>query len=101
MIGAPPPPEGAVFGRRMAGERALPMSGPRLVWPFEQMPRHAVLLGGSGSGKTETSMRIAHELACKSDAQVFYLDAKGDRASGERFAALMRDAGRKPRIFPE
>ena len=100
VIGAPPPPEGAVLGRRMAGERALPMSGPRLVWPFEQMPRHAVLLGGSGSGKTETSMRIAHELACKSDAQVFYLDAKGDRGSAERFAALMRDAGRKPRIFP-
>ncbi|HWW67501.1 MAG TPA: hypothetical protein VNY83_05910, partial [Solirubrobacterales bacterium] len=92
--------EGAVLGRRLAGERALPMSGPNLVWPFEQMPRHAVILGASGSGKTETSMRIAHQLACKSEAQVFYLDAKGDRGSAERFAALMGAAGRSVRVFP-
>ena len=45
------------------------------------MRRHAVILGASGSGKTETSMRIAHELAAKSEAQVFYLDAKGERGT--------------------
>jgi hypothetical protein len=97
---APLPPAGVVLGRRLAGERTLPMAGGRLVWPFEQMTRHAVLLGASGSGKTETSMRIAHQLACKSDAQVFYLDAKGDRSSAQRFVALMRDAGRSVRVFP-
>jgi Bacterial protein of unknown function (DUF853) len=98
--GGAPGPEGAVLGSRLAGERALPMSGPSLVWPFEQMRRHAVILGASGTGKTETSMRIAHQLACKSEAQVFYLDAKGDRGSAERFAALMGAAGRSVRVFP-
>jgi len=95
-----PVSEGAILGRRLAGERALPMSGPNLVWPFEQMRRHAVILGASGSGKTETSMRVAHELAAKSEAQVFYLDAKGERGTAERFAALMQAAGRSVRVFP-
>ncbi len=97
---APATPDGAVLGRRLAGERALPMNGPNLVWPFEQMRRHAVILGASGSGKTETSMRIAHEVAAKSEAQVFYLDAKGDRGSAERFCGLMGAAGRRARVFP-
>ncbi len=89
-----------MLGSRLAGERALPLSGPDLVWTFEQMRRHAVILGASGSGKTETSMRIAHEVASKSEAQVLYLDAKGDRRSAERFTALMRAAGREVRVFP-
>lgn len=96
----PPEPEGVVLGRRLAGEAVLPMSGPDLIWPFEQMRRHAVILGASGAGKTETSMRIAHEVASKTDAPVFYLDAKGDRGSAERFCALMRAAGRSVRVFP-
>ena len=76
------------------------MSGPNLVWPFEQMRRHAVILGASGTGKTETSMRIAQEVAAKSEAHVFYLDAKGDR--GLRRALHGADAGRRSRrrVFP-
>ncbi len=98
---AAPSIDGAELGRRLAGERALPLSpGGRLIWPFADMGRHAVILGASGSGKTETSMRIAHELAAKSDAQVFYLDAKGDRRSAERFSALMAASGRRVRVFP-
>jgi hypothetical protein len=45
-------------------------------------------------------MRIAHELASKSDAQIFYLDAKGDRGAAARFVSLMQEAGRKTRVFP-
>jgi hypothetical protein len=98
---APAAAEGAVLGRRLAGERVLPLgAGGSLVWPFADMRRHAVILGASGSGKTETSMRIAYELASKTDSQVFYLDAKGDRGSAERFAGLMREAGRSVRVFP-
>jgi hypothetical protein len=100
-LGPPVTPAGAVLGRRLAGERVLPIGpGASLVWPFADMRRHAVILGASGTGKTETSMRIAYELARKSDAQVFYLDAKGDRGSAERFAGLMGAAGRRVRIFP-
>jgi hypothetical protein len=45
-------------------------------------------------------MRIAHQVAPKTDAQIVYLDAKGDRLSAERFCALMSAAGRRPRVFP-
>lgn len=97
---SPLAPKGAILGRRLAGEGALTMSGPNPVWLFEQIRRHAVILGASGSGKTETSMRIAHELAAKSEAQIFYLDAKGERGTAERFVGLMRAAGRSARVFP-
>ena len=45
-------------------------------------------------------MRIAHQVAAKTDAPVFYLDAKGDRSSAERYTALMRAAGRRIHVFP-
>jgi hypothetical protein len=93
-------PAGVLLGRRLAGEASLPMRGPDLVLPFDAMPRHAVILGASGSGKTETAMRIAHETAVQTDAPIFYLDAKGDRPAAERFCALMRAAGRRVRVFP-
>jgi hypothetical protein len=93
-------PEGAILGRRLSGGSALPVGGSGVVWPFEHMRRHAVILGASGTGKTETSMRIAHELASKTDTQIFYLDAKGDRGSAERFVSLMQAAGRRTRVFP-
>jgi hypothetical protein len=95
-----PVPEGAILGRRLSGGRALPVGKSGVVWPFESISRHAVIVGASGSGKTETSMRIAYELASNTDAQIFYLDAKGDRGSAARFVSLMQEAGRKARVFP-
>ena len=90
-----------MLGRRLLGEPLLPIDRRgSLIWPFELMRRHAVVLGASGSGKTETALRIAHEVARKTDAPIFYLDAKGDRGGAEHFSALMHAAGRRVRIFP-
>ena len=98
---AAPLPAGAVLGRRLAGEGALPLGeGGSAIWPFADMRRHAVILGASGSGKTETALRIAYEVATKSTAAVHYLDAKGDRETAGRFVALMAAAGRRTRVFP-
>lgn len=94
-------PPAARLGRRLAGERALPLGpGAEALWPFADMRRHAVVLGASGSGKTETSLRIAYEVAAKSAGAVHYLDAKGDRENAARFSALMAEAGREVRVFP-
>ena len=75
-------------------------SAGNLIWPFTAMSRHALIFGASGTGKTETAMRIALEVAEGTDAPIYYLDAKGDRSSAERFSALMRLAGRDVKIFP-
>jgi hypothetical protein len=93
-------PSGVTLGRRLAGERVLPMDGPSFVLPYEHLRRHAVVLGAVGMGKTETVMRIANEVARGTETPVFMLDAKGDRAGAERFCGLMGDAGREARVFP-
>jgi hypothetical protein len=59
-----------------------------------------LVCGATGSGKTETVLRLAYAVAKCSDAPVFYLDGKGDRDTAERFCGLMADAGRSARVFP-
>jgi hypothetical protein len=66
----------------------------------ERLCRHVLVCGATGSGKTETVLRLAWTIAKASDAPVFYLDGKGDRETASRFCALMSDAGRQARVFP-
>jgi hypothetical protein len=95
------PTAGVGLGPRLSGGRALPTDPEgRVVWPLALMRRHGLILGASGTGKTETSMRIVEQLAAQTDAAIFYLDAKGDRVTAGRFCALMQAAGRTPRVFP-
>jgi hypothetical protein len=105
----PPPPElvgeaegecGIVIARRITGERALPDDRGMVLLSPARLCRHLVVCGATGSGKTETLLRLAWTLARASDAQVFYIDGKGDRRNAERFLALMAHAGRQARVFP-
>jgi hypothetical protein len=91
---------GFALARRLAGERALPVDGGLVVLSPGRLCRHLLVCGATGSGKTETVMRLAYTVACCSDAPVFYLDGKGDRETAERFCGLMSDAGRRTRVFP-
>jgi len=91
---------GVALGRLLAGDRALPVAGGVAVLSAQRACRHVVLLGATGSGKTETALAIAYALARYTPAQVFYLDAKGDRDTARRFAGLMSLAGRECRVFP-
>lgn len=94
-------PGGFEIGRRLCGDAALPLNPEGdLVLPWEMLNRHLLILGASGMGKTETSMRVAEQLALHTDAQIFYLDGKGNRAGAARFGALMAACGRQARIFP-
>jgi hypothetical protein len=91
---------GFVIGRRISGERALPVAGRMVLLSQERLCRHLLVCGATGAGKTETLLRLAWSVAKESDALVYYLDGKGDEQTGERFSGLMADAGRVTRVFP-
>ena len=91
---------GFTLAMRLAGERALPVDHGMVLLSPQRLCRHLLVCGATGSGKTETVLRLAWAVAKESDAPVFYLDGKGDRETAERFCALMADAGRRTRVFP-
>lgn len=83
----------AVLGQALGGDLAVCRVGRNAVYPNALLARHAVVVGGSGSGKTEALLRIAYLAAKVYGWKVFYLDAKGDRDTAAKFAALMEQAG--------
>jgi hypothetical protein len=91
------------------GVLGLPISGDlpwtRRGWfvlPTQELLQHAVCVGASGMGKTETLLRIAVFVARTLRWQVIYVDGKGDDEAGRRFVALMRESGiEQVKLFPE
>lgn len=80
-----------------------------MTFPLQAVRHHAVCLGSSGSGKTETLYRLAYGARRVYGHQVIYLDAKGEEKCGEaqeedtaaRFVAAMRVAGaQRITVFP-
>jgi hypothetical protein len=100
LVGEADGERGFAFAQRLAGERALPVDAGLVLISPARLCRHLLVCGATGSGKTETLMRIAYAVARCSGAPVFYLDGKGDRDTAERFVGLMADAGRSTRVFP-
>lgn len=87
----------------------VPIEGMLLDWikhrfftlPFEELIRHAVVIGASGSGKSETLLRIAIAVAKVLGWQVIFIDAKGDYKAAAKFLLLMQKAGiTNVRMFP-
>jgi hypothetical protein len=91
---------GFTIAMRLAGERALPVDRGMVLLSPQRLCRHVLVCGATGSGKTETLLRLAWAVAKESDAPVFYLDGKGDRETAARFCGLMADARRATRVFP-
>lgn len=88
----------------------LPLSGALQDWrikdwvtyPAELLNRHAVIIGGSGTGKTEFLLRIAYLVAKVLKWKVFYIDAKGDIEVANRFMATMAHASvGQAAMFPD
>jgi hypothetical protein len=101
VVAPVPPPGELLLGRYLEGDAgALPLRSGSVCWSVAELRRHVVVLGSSGSGKTETALRLAYEVASRTEDQVFFLDAKGSRSTAERFVGLMEEAGRSPRVFP-
>jgi Helicase HerA, central domain len=100
LVGEAEGERGIALATRLAGERALPVDCGMVLLSADRLRRHLLVCGATGSGKTETVLRLAWTIAKTSDAPVFYLDGKGDRETASRFYALMSDAGRTARVFP-
>ena len=89
----------AVLGHVVDGN--LPWClGSQLVLPAEELSKHGVVIGGSGSGKTVSLLRLAYVAAKVYGYRVSFLDGKGDRNTAAQFIAMMRQAGYTPRMFP-
>ena len=78
-------------------------------FPEKALRTHAVVLGSSGSGKTETEYRIAYGAHKVNRRQVIFLDAKGESKREDerqednvaRFIATMLAAGAQTvAVFP-
>jgi hypothetical protein len=100
LVGEADGERGFTVAMRLAGERALPVDRGMVLLSPQRLCRHVLVCGATGSGKTETVLRLAWAVARESDAPVFYLDGKGDHETAERFCGLMADARRTVRVFP-
>ena len=92
---------GLFLGYKLSGDELLPTRHGRVALPLGVLSHHLLVAGATGSGKTETVLRLAYSLAAASDWRIVYLDGKGDPETQQRFAALMRHAGRDVALFPE
>jgi hypothetical protein len=100
LVGQADGERGVTLAMRLGGERALPVNRGMVVLSPAWLCRHLLVCGATGSGKTETLLRLAWTVAKSSDAPVFYLDGKGDRDTASRYCGLMADADRQTRVFP-
>jgi hypothetical protein len=89
-----------VLGAAIQGDLAWCV-GKWLVLPELELQKHGVVIGGSGSGKTITLLRLAFLAAKCYGYRVFFVDAKADKPTAALFAAMMAEsAGVNVHLFP-
>ena len=99
---AEPPPPSILLGEAQGGDLTDWIRNGQVFYPADVLGRHLVVVGGTGSGKTETLLRLAYGAAADFGWQVLYLDAKGDPTNVQRFVDAMHRAGvGQVRVFPE
>jgi hypothetical protein len=87
-----------VFGAAIDGDLDW-KQGQWATYPPTVLGRHLVLIGGSGTGKTETVIRLGYGARRAYNWRVYYLDCKGDDEIAERFLMVMGQAGCEARAF--
>ena len=88
------------LGAQATGDAIFSQRRGAVLFPVEWLRRHALVLGSSGSGKTETLLRLAYGTAL-AGWRVYYLDAKGDPHGAVRFRGVMQAARIDPLVFPD
>ncbi len=91
-----------VLGTPIRGDMYACVQNGIFAYPTNLLDKHGVIIGESGSGKTETMLRIAFGAAKEHNWKVFYVDAKGDRDTATRFLDVMGKAGKhNVTMFPD
>jgi len=104
-------PDAVTIGKSKSPALVLgvPIEGTLVEWikerffslPLEYLILHAVVIGASGSGKSETLIRIAVAAAKVLKWQVIFVDAKGDYKNAAKYLLAMQDAGiANVKMFP-
>jgi len=91
----------AFLGYRLRGDPLLPLRRGRVYLPLARLGHHLLVVGATGSGKTETVLRLVDSVARTSDWRIIFLDGKGDHETAERFSTLTASSGRSVWRFPE
>jgi len=94
-------PDAATIDKKPAIALGVPVEGTLLGWikerffylPLDYLILHAVVVGASGSGKSETLIRIAVAAAKVLKWQVIFVDAKGDYKNAAKYLLAMQEAG--------
>jgi len=92
VVGAPADCAAIEFGRVIGGHSPKFVDDGAAVFDTNQLRRHAVVLGSTGSGKTVTTMHLASG-AAKLGWSVWYIDAKGDHDNASDFYGACINAG--------
>lgn len=90
-----------VLGLPVQGDLREWITSGLFILPTHEISKHGVVIGASGSGKSETLLRLAVGAARVLGWQVIYIDGKGDKDAGMRFVAAMKSAGvQRVKMFP-
>ncbi len=95
-------PTSILLGEARGGDLTDWVHNGSLFYPASVLGRHLVVIGGTGSGKTETLLRLAYGAAVDLGWQILYIDAKGDPSNVGRFVEAMHLAGvQRVKVFPK
>jgi Type IV secretion-system coupling protein DNA-binding domain len=72
----------------------------RFVIPADEFKGHCVLVGQSGSGKTQTLLRLIEQVSAQLDWQIIVVDAKADSELERDIKLIAAKANKKYGAFP-
>lgn len=97
----PSAPGWLTLGPRIKGEEFPSYLGIRHVAPWLQLDdhllsQHLLIVGTTGTGKSETIKRLIAETLAATERDVFFIDGKGDRQLGQEVAQQIFQARQQP-----
>jgi hypothetical protein len=94
-------PKALWFSDETAEALRRPDSKPPFKVPVTEFRGHAIVVGQSGAGKTQTILRLISEVTRTSDWQVVVVDAKADKGLANEVRAIAKKFGKTCGVFPD